>query len=360
MDADTEKSPFERIVELIDHLSLPKGSIQIKRTPYPSLTLLGEPTHRVIARSGHLGRSLRGNEATHIVVDEAAFVPEALISEVALPMLATTDGQLMLLSTPNGMNHFWRFFEMGQLGENGVWSRRSPSAESPYVVQTFLDIQRQLISERAFEVEYEAKFVDSAGRVFRTEKIDACLKVDLQLSIEEPVSIGIDFGRYRDFTAVVVVTGNKRDAQIAEIHRFNRLSWTQQVHQIAEILARFNRPIVSCDSTGIGDAVSEQLQNVSPGSTILPTIFTNESKRSMIEQLAWLIDAGGLKMLPHMEMIRELQHFEAKPLKSGATRYEACGGYHDDLVMALALATSQLYEPYTANLEVGRQRTLEN
>ena len=80
----------------------------------------------------------------------------------------------------------------------------------------------------------------------------------------------------------------------------------------------------------------------------------------MIEQLAWLIDAGGLKMLPHMEMIRELQHFEAKPLKSGATRYEACGGYHDDLVMALALATSQLYEPYTANLEVGRQRTLEN
>src|SRR5688572_18732598 len=154
---------FDRTLDLLRSLFEQEGDdtkVKEKRTPYPRFEWNG---HRVIARSGHLGRSLRGNEATDIVVDEAAFVPEELIAEVAMPMLATTGGSLTLISTPRGMNHFWRFFQMGQEPSSNnlsVWSRRAPTSESPYISPGFLEMQRGLISERAFRVEYEAEFLD--------------------------------------------------------------------------------------------------------------------------------------------------------------------------------------------------------
>ena len=146
---------FDRVVELADALGLePK----VKRTPHPAMTL-GD--RRLFARSGHVPRSLRGLGADHIVVDEAAFVQESLITDIALPMLATSHGRLTLLSTPMGKNHFWRFYRRGLEGEPDFWSAQAPSSDSPLVSTEFLALQRELLSERAFRVEYEAAFLDS-------------------------------------------------------------------------------------------------------------------------------------------------------------------------------------------------------
>lgn len=194
---DQAKLIFDRVVEFL-HLmpTVPAGllfqcdwdkAIKVTKSPHPKLRL---GAHTVVARSGHLGRSLRGNEATHIVVDEAAYVPEELITEVAMPMLATTDGHLTMISTPHGLNHFWRFFQMGQRGEHGIWSRRAPSAESPHVRREFLEVQKALISSRAFRVEYEAEFLDSSGQVFRTESVEACIVPRLTSPPQPPYSIG--------------------------------------------------------------------------------------------------------------------------------------------------------------------------
>lgn len=96
---DQARLLFDRVVEMLEALTPPlhfvlqnKGGetgIKIRRSPYPHLRW---GRHTVMARSGQLGRSLRGNEATHIVIDEAAFLPEEIITEIAMPMLATTSG----------------------------------------------------------------------------------------------------------------------------------------------------------------------------------------------------------------------------------------------------------------------------
>lgn len=100
---DQARLLFDRVVEMAESFTPPpvpprlslrenKGGrpeMKIRRSPYPHLRF-GE--HTVMARSGHLGRALRGNEATHIVIDEAAFLPEETITEIAMPMLATTSG----------------------------------------------------------------------------------------------------------------------------------------------------------------------------------------------------------------------------------------------------------------------------
>lgn len=322
---------FDRVADLLDKLGQP---YKMHLSPFPKLIV---ENHMLTARSGHTSRNLRGDEATNIVVDEAAFVAPDLISEIAMPMLATTDGTLILISTPNGMNHFWRFFELGQTGESGVWSRRGPSSENPRVTATFLDRQRKLISERAYAVEYEAQFIDSDQCLFRAEALDAMERDELMLD-PEPVFVGIDWGRYRDFTAVAEVVGTREYAEIISVQRMNQLSYSQQTVRVANMLLRHQVVRVMCDKTGVGDPVLDDLRKLMPNTPIEGYGFTTASKAILMETLAMLIDQGRLVMRPNPELRRELQAYGGL----GGGRLGGRDGIHDDLVTALALAVFQL------------------
>lgn len=348
---------FDRTVQLLGNLLEREGDsskVKEKRTPYPRFEWNG---HRVVARSGHVGRSLRGNEATDIVVDEAAFVPEELIAEVAMPMLATSGGRLTLISTPRGMNHFWRFFQMGQEEANlSIWSRRSPTSESPYVSADFLEMQRKLISERAYRVEYEAEFLDSAGRVFRTEAIDGCLVVDFDEQPRAPFFVGVDWAKFGDYTAVAVLSGIRQDSKLVEIDRFHGSSWKEQVAKAARMIAQYPKAQVLCDATGNGDPLVEMLREQLPGHRVEGLHFTAPIKTEMVDRLAWTFENEAIQMRPHPDLIRELQHFETSETASGNTKYGAVSGSHDDLVIALALATRLLPHYYGSGIQVGAKR----
>jgi len=348
---------FERTVELLralcDHEGT-KGDLKVRRSPYPRLEF-GE--HRVTARSGHLGRSLRGNEATDIIVDEAAYVPEDLVTEVAMPMLATTDGSLTLISTPRGLNHFWRFFRMGQEGEHGIWSRQAPSSESPFVSEAFLEIQRELITERAFRTEYLAEFVDLQGKVFRTEAVDACLVPRIEPPPCGPYVAGVDWARYDDYTAVAVLEGTARSARLAHIERFHGPSWKDQVDRVASILRQFNVRKAVGDATGAGDPLTEELQRAVAGPKIEPYPFTAPSKAQLIDRLVWAFENRQIQMTPEPDLLRELQHFEASTTESGHRKLQARSGFHDDLVIALALALQALPKGAAVMPLAGRRRS---
>ncbi len=350
---------FDRVVELLDSLKeiWPFGSqipeMSIRRTPYPKLRF-GD--HQLSARSGHVGRSLRGNEANHIVIDEAAFVPEELITEIAMPMLATTKGTLTMISTPRGMNHFWRFFRMGQEGRNRVWSRTAHSAESPFVSKSFLETQRDLISERAYRIEYEAEFCDSEGRVFRTETIERALVPSMDRKTDAPICIGIDWARYTDYSAVTVVAGHRNDAQLWETDRFHGLAWAQQIERVGRILERFPNASVFCDATGIGDPLLEMLRDRFTTYSITGTTFTASSKALLIDRLAWMFENDALVMEPQPDLMRELQHFESKVSSSGNTKLAAAQGFHDDLIMSLSLACQGWRQSYFPAIQLGGER----
>jgi len=349
---DQARLLFDRVLELLDGLGLGSDSL-VRRTPYPHLRL-GE--HRLMARSGHLGRALRGNEATDIVIDEAAFLPEAIITEIAMPMLATTAGSLILISTPNGHNHFWRFHSMGDRGEHGVWSAHAPTSESPYIAPGFLEVQRELISDRAFRVEYLAEFLDSVGRVFATHAIDRCLVATLPDPIEPPFSIGVDWGRYRDYTAIAVLSGNRRSCQLVELARMSDVPWRDQIARVVAIVSRYKGASLTCDGTGAGDVATGLLREALPQNRLESLVFTSPSKASLVDGLAWLFEQGALRMRPDPELMRELQHFECRPGSSGSPRFEAAPGFHDDLVVALALAARGLPTPYSARIALSGVR----
>ncbi|MGE0002008.1 MAG: terminase family protein [Fimbriimonadaceae bacterium] len=337
---------FERVIELGDRLYESEGKEfrpHIRRSPYPKLELGG---HVLAARSGHLPRALRGNEATHLVVDEAAYLPDSLIAEVLMPMLAATAGSMTLISTPHGKGLFWRLFRMGALGKEGVWSRHAPTSESPHVSASFLESQRLLLSERAFRVEYMAEFLDAEGQVFRTAAVEACTVPGVARN-GGPRHIGVDWARYCDYTAVAVLDGDRSEAGLVHIERFQADSWAETVKRVAALVSKFPGAEVTCDNTGVGDPVVESLRSALPRHTVHGYNFTRPSKSALIDNLVWLFDQGTLRIPPDPQLLRELEHFEAVPTGKGS-RLEARGGYHDDLVIALALAGWGLrhrYEP---------------
>lgn len=357
---DQARLLFDRLVDLVDRASerslLNREAVKVRTSPYPSMTY---GPHRIKARSGHLSRALRGNEANCIVVDEAAYVPEEVVAEVVMPMLATTDGTLIMISTPCGRNHFHRFYEMGVRGENGFWSRTAPSRESPYVRPEFLQVQRELISERAFLTEYEAQFMESAGRVFRTEDIEKCLVPNLPRDPGPPFYIGVDWARYSDFTTVAVLSGTRQEALLVETDRFNRMDWASQIERVARLAEKYPDAVLTCDATGCGDLATETLRQRLPHIGVDGFVFTSGSKAELIDGLSWIIERGSLKMAPNPVLQRELEHFESKVGSSGSTKYESQSGYHDDLVIALALAARRLPAEYRPRIAVGAERTFD-
>jgi phage FluMu gp28-like protein len=327
---------FDRVAELLHALLEHEGAEvkpRLRETPYPRLEL-GE--HRLVARSGHVPRSLRGHEATHIVVDEAAFLPETVVHDVLMPMLAVTQGSMTLVSTPRGRGYFWRLFAAGRSNGEGVWSRQAPTSESPHVRPEFLAMQRSLLSRRAYEVEYEAAFLDATGSVFRQDAVQECLEAEPE-DLGGPYLVGVDWARYGDFTAVAVLSGNRERAALLRVERFQGGSWERLVGQVAEVVRSVPHARVLCDATGAGDPVLESLQNALPGNAVSGYTFSAKSKRELIDNLAWLVDNRALRLPADPELLRELEYFEAVETAGGA-KLAARGGYHDDVVVALALA----------------------
>jgi phage terminase large subunit-like protein len=120
---------------------------------------------RIVALPGD-ERTIRGYAgAALIVLDEAARVDDELLAAVR-PMLATSQGRLIALSTPAGKRGF--FYEAWHGDES--WHRvRVPASECPRISQEFLDEELRELGEQRFAEEYRLEFIEDGDQVIRTE-----------------------------------------------------------------------------------------------------------------------------------------------------------------------------------------------
>lgn len=370
---DQSRLIFDTVERLLLASPITRAMIKVVRTPYPRLACLGSV---ITARTADEdGRNLRGNSADRVIVDEAAFVKDSVIREVISPMLADRGGRLVMISTPFGKNHFYRAFVSGQAGaaEPGADTRAQsapgrprsirsfnfPSWENPHISRDYIEAQRQFMTPRQFAVEYEAAFVDDQNAVFAWEDIEAaaCLG-DLAAARRgcpagsdcrtgcDAVAAGIDWARYSDYTAVVAVAASGRGCEVVGMDRFNGVSWGLQVERVAGFLRKHQVTAVLADQTSIGDPLLEQLRTrlwqSGWDAPVEGCTFTNQVKRELIEHLAMMFAQRTIAIPRDECLMRELQYFEYELTSSGGVRLQAAGGCHDDLVIALALACSQV------------------
>jgi phage FluMu gp28-like protein len=332
---------FDRVVDFLGRFCRLTQRITqrltVRRSPFPRIEFEGSV---VSARSGHRPQSLRGDEADYLVVDEAAFVSRPLIEETLLPMLATTDGRVTMLSTPNGFNHFFQWFRRG--GRAGVWSQQSPSSENPWVKESFLARQREYLSDRAFAVEYEADFQDGEGQVFPEVHLDRAQSHPRPERPPGPFSIGIDWAETHDHTVVTVVAGTTEFCHVWETIWLSRMPYDQQLPRVLEILRRYPEAAVRCDATGVGRSPSDRIAGELPHVSVTQVQFTSLTKPAMIQWLRSLFERDAIGIGDNPRLREELRQLVSFAGPNGHTRYEAIRGYHDDAVMSLALAVGGL------------------
>jgi len=126
---------------------------------------------RIIALPGTEG-TIRGySGAKTVIVDEASRVDNALFAAVR-PMLATTNGRFVALTTPYGKRGW--FYEAWEHGEG--WHRTMVTAEDcPRIDADWLAEERRLIGDWQFRQEYLCEFVDTDEQFFASELIEAAM-----------------------------------------------------------------------------------------------------------------------------------------------------------------------------------------
>lgn len=102
-----------------------------------------------------------------LVIDEAARVNDALYSSVR-PMLATSNGRLVALSTPYGRRGWWS----DAWHSSHDWKRVHITAEQcPRITPAFLAEEREQLGAWWFTQEYFGEFLDAETSVFSSEDI---------------------------------------------------------------------------------------------------------------------------------------------------------------------------------------------
>jgi hypothetical protein len=308
-------------------------------TPFPELRLAAGGV--VFVRAAHDGgRLLRGHAAERVIVDEAAYVADDVVTESLSPMLADTGGQLVLASTPALRGAlFHRMFERGQGDDARVRSFTIASAANPHLDAAYVASQRAELTSAQFATEWLGQFVDTSGGVFAWDHVHACATGSTGPA--EPrrrYSLGYDCARRHDRSAVVVLDVTERPFRAVHVADIASRDYEAQVRHVAELADAYNGAAVTCDETGAGIVVVEMLRRA--GAWVHGFTFTAASKAELITSLAVLFERREIVIPEHRDLLDELRYYERTVTPTGHVRLGAPEGgrVHDDFVTALALA----------------------
>src|SRR4051794_8673655 len=132
---------------------------------------------RIVSLPGDEG-TVRGFSAPRLIIeDEASRVDDGLYRAVR-PMLATSGGKLVLMSTPAGrVGHFWEEWSRG--GE--AWERVIIKAEQvPRIPPEFLAEERRALGSMWYLQEYGGEFLQATNQIFRPEDIARAISAEVQ------------------------------------------------------------------------------------------------------------------------------------------------------------------------------------
>lgn len=276
--------------------------------------------------------SLRGVGVNGMVLDECATMKANVWPEILRPMLADSQGWSLFIGTPRGKNWFHEVFT--NEGKDPAWkSWKHSTTVNSYIPQEEIEAAKKDMSERLFRQEFMADFVDDQFGVFR--KVAQCSVSELK----DPVTgrfyvMGVDLAKHQDFTVITVMDAITRE--LVHFDRFNDISWPEQKERIQKAARRYNNAKVIIDSTGIGDAIYDDLVNANL--SIEGYKLTNQSKANLIEKLSVAIEQRLITFPKIDSLISELQAFEYEITQEGRIKYGAPEGKHDDCVISLALA----------------------
>ncbi|MBT4698246.1 terminase [Candidatus Woesearchaeota archaeon] len=336
-----------------------------------------------ILASSTSGSAIRGGSFNIIFLDEFAFVPsnisEEFFSSVYPTITSGKSTKMFIVSTPNGMNMFYKLWTDAEEGNNDYvpisvhWSQ-VPGRDDEWKQKTIRNT-----SERQFEAEFECSFLGSSNTLISTEKLMSMpfkkpiYQYDGLDIYQEPIMnhtyvIVCDVARGvgLDYSAFSIFDVTKQPYRQVGKYRKNDISPMLYPNVIFTTARKYNEAFILVEVNDIGQQVADILyhdmeyenmmmvtmhgrngQQIGGGfskNVSMGIRTTKQVKRIGCATLKDLIERDNL-LIEDFDTISELTTFIGK-----STSWEADDGAHDDLVMGCVLFSWLVQQRYFKEL----------
>lgn len=292
--------------------------------------------------------AMRGETVNFVVCDEfAMYKTDAWDFTIRPTMVTKKDSKALLLSTPRGRGLWYDLCQMGKDPNNKNWTfLTAKSEESPLADQEFLQDAKKTMSESAYRQEFLAEFIENQGSLF--SNIDQSLCLEPNSVTHSGLVAGIDVGFKNDFT-VCTIFNDKFEMVDMFRKRDDNLDYRAMSKEIYMFLKKYNFPRTRIE-INMHDSVYTFLKQMRvPRLEAYRT--TAKTKKEDITFLSSLFASQQIKLLKDNEIENEVVNFGYEITSKGNIVYHATGNFHDDIVMSVAIALSQLKKP-TSNFSI--------
>jgi len=326
----------------------------------------------------------RGKTVNLLYLDEFAFVDnnmaEAFFTAVYPTITAGKESKVFMTSTPNGFNHFYKFWNEAERGLNGFFHLRVHWYETPGRDQEWYETQKSVLGELKAAQELDAEFLGSSRQLLtaatmsrltystptREHTNDAYkgLKVyaDPIKTNSYVMTVDVSRGRHLDASAFIVWDVSQYPFTIAATFNNNEVSPMMYTNIIQRIARIYNEAYILVEINDVGAQVANDLyfefeyenqfwtksgdQLGKKGADPYPGIrTTKKTKRIGCANLKDMIEKNQI-LINDYEFVTQLSTF----VQSDSGSYEADDGFHDDMVMCGVLFAWLLTQPWFRDL----------
>lgn len=314
-----------------------------------SIEIIWTNGSRIQFKSASSENSLRGASVNYLILDEAAYIKKSTLEEIILPTLTAAGKKGLIISTPKGKNWLFNWYLKGLDKKNKQFkSIKFTSEDNPYANKELIKTFKSNLPTEIFNQEFMAEFVDSAS-VFRNLDEISTLILQSEPSNGEIYHSGIDIGMLHDDT-VITILNNK--GEMVYYDAFTGLESPEIKDRLLATLRKWNPISALMEENNQGLPILQLLQRDWPNIDGFTT--TNERKGEIINQLIAAFSAKELRLIKDDKLSLQLQGFIFEMTATGKVRYKAASGFHDDMVMSLAIA----WEAYVKNKSGNRYQVM--
>ena len=328
--------------------------------------------------------AVRGMSFNILFLDEFAFVPnhiaESFFASVYPTITSGKSTKVIMVSTPHGMNHFYRYWHDAEKGKNEYiptdvhWSE-VPGRDDVWKEQTIANT-----SEQQFKIEFECEFLGSVDTLIAPSKLRSLIYqtpektsagldvyVDPQKGHDYAITVDVARGVGKDYSAFIVIDITEFPHSVVAKYRNNDIKPMLFPSIINDIGKSYNDAFVLCEVNDVGDQVASILnydleyknllmssmrgragqvvgQGFSGKKTQLGVKMSKTVKKVGALNLKTLIEEDKLLMCDY-EIMSELTTFIQK-----SNSFEAEEGCNDDLAMCLVIYAWLVAQDYFKEL----------
>jgi hypothetical protein len=221
--------------------------------------------------------AVRGGSYNVIFLDEFAFIPNHIADQFFASVYPTISSgkstKVIIVSTPHGMNHFYRMWHDAERSKNEYvptdvhWSE-VPGRDEAWKAQTIANT-----SEQQFKVEFECEFLGSVDTLIAPSKLrtlvydhpktrSAGLDVYVDPVGEHDYLMTVDVARGvgNDYSAFTVIDITQFPHRVVAKYRNNEIKPMLFPSVIHDIAKSYNDAYVLCEVNDVGDQVASIIQ----------------------------------------------------------------------------------------------------